>query len=125
MKNNIIKQSVLHIVAWIVGSLILSYIAFAIDGIIDLISRPFVSLLCGAFITWSSSYLYYFKAGNDLKKRANKILKWTDLVIRGMEQNKLIKVNRDKDGEPIGLHIYLKANMAAKSSTSDISVDLQ
>jgi hypothetical protein len=69
-----------------------------------------VGVLLGGLITWWFARGYYKKAGEELKIEAGKIRKLAKLICRGLEEAGLAEFSRDKDGEPSGIYINLKAS---------------
>ena len=86
-------------------------------------SNPFVSLLTGAAITWLFAWLYYKKAGDQLKIEAARLQRTTELVLRWLEaRGENVSVIRQPDGTPTGL---AHSASVMESTTATDSVDIE
>lgn len=75
-------------------------------------------VVIGGLITWLVAWLYYKKAGDELKTETGRIRKLNNLICRGLEQAKLAEFGRDKDGEISGIYVNLKVSGGGKSGES-------
>jgi len=66
-----------------------------------------VSVLIGAGIAWLATWLYYKKSGDKLMQETTELRRLTNLVLHGLEDASLVKLNRDKSGKIIGLIVEL------------------
>ena len=55
-----------------------------------------ISLFIGAAITWWVTYIYYKKAGDELKIEASRLHEQTQLILTSMEQAGLVELRREK-----------------------------
>lgn len=74
---------------------------------LNIINKPVVSIIIGGVITWFFSYIYYKKSGDKLREEAEKLERLNNLILHSMENRFGVKLNRDKNGNPIGLIIEL------------------
>ena len=47
--------------------------------------------------------VFHWLSGRHLRREAGRLQRLTNLIIRGMEEAKLVTFNRDASGEPVGL----------------------
>ncbi len=95
-----------------------------------MIWNVFLPLLFGAVITWVCSYIYYVKAGEELRFEANRlreeaseINRMTNIILRGLHNSGVIEVTW-KEGKTVGLVIKLQAKAEATTSTSKPVLDI-
>jgi hypothetical protein len=87
-------------------------------GALNFVSwRNVLSFLIGGLITFIVSWFSYMRAGKDLKKEAEELRKINTLILRGLEQQG-VDFSKDQEGNITGIMIKLKADIRAKSSTS-------
>jgi len=84
-----------------------------------------VGIIIGAVITWFISYHYYKRASDELLKEANELRKLNVLILRALENAGLAKLNRDENGNCIGLQITFSSKMRGESETSSPNLDLR
>jgi hypothetical protein len=78
-----------------------------------------VSVLIGAGIAWLAAWLYYKKSGDKLTQEATELRRLTNLVLHGLEDAGLVKLNRDPTSRKItGLIVELSTK---KSSVGGVS----
>ena len=77
-----------------------------------------VSVSIGAVVTWCVARRYYQKAGNELRQEASELRRLTALVLHGLEDAGLVKLNKDASGKPIGLIIEMSAKGSGAGSAS-------
>jgi hypothetical protein len=84
-----------------------------------------VGVFIGGIITWLVTNYYYIRAAQDLKSEASELKRLNILMLRGMENAGLVKLNRDKEGNIVGFTIELSASIRAtsKTSTANLSVE--
>jgi hypothetical protein len=58
-----------------------------------------LSILIGGFVTWLFAWIYYKKAGDELRAEARDLRSLVELAIRGIKNTKFMQVGRDKDGK--------------------------
>jgi hypothetical protein len=85
-------------------------------GLLTTILTAIVSIFAGAIITRSISEKYYKKATEDLKSEASEIVKRSNLIMRGLEEGKIVKWTRNEQGEPVGLTIQLEVHDAISAT---------
>jgi hypothetical protein len=73
-------------------------LAFGIGGIV-----------LGTLSTWYVSRFYYKKSGDDLIKEAARLRHLSNIMLNAMEDAKLVRLNRDQSGEPVGRIVELSA----------------
>jgi hypothetical protein len=63
-----------------------------------------IGVLAGGTLTWLASYIYYRKAGNELRQEANELRTLTELVLYiQLHPNAPVSAKTDKEGKIIGL----------------------
>ena len=65
------------------------------------------AVLFGAVITWYVSRFYYKKSGDQLVKEAARLRHLSTIMLNAMEDAKLVRLNRDQSGEPVGQIVEL------------------
>jgi len=74
-----------------------------------------VFLFVGAAITFLVSRYYYKRASEDLMKKASKLIKKIDLILRAMEEAGAVEWNKDEQGNIIGIVLKLSGSINIKS----------
>jgi len=69
-----------------------------------------LGVIAGGTITWLASRHYYLKAGSDLRREAAELRHLTVLILRGLEESKMVEFTKDAAGKPIGLRIELSGH---------------
>lgn len=69
-----------------------------------------VGLISGLITGFVTCLVFYVLSGRDLKKEADDLRKLNVLIIRAMENARIVAVNWDADGRPIGLIHRLDAS---------------
>jgi len=88
------------------------------------IMTTIISILIGALITWFLTYVYYKKAGEELRKEGNELRKLNTLMLRGLEDAGLAEFGRDSKGNPTTLLIKLSGEVKSSSKvTGELTVD--
>jgi len=77
-----------------------------------------IPVLIGAGVTWLAAWLYYKKAGNELRQETAKLRRLTTLVLHSLEEASLVKLRRDESGKIIGLVIYGSAKLIGEGLVS-------
>jgi hypothetical protein len=54
-----------------------------------------IGCLIGAFITWLVSWVYYKKAGDDLKQKSENLENQTRLILEALEQAGFVELKRE------------------------------
>ncbi len=67
-----------------------------------------VGLLAGGF--------FYIRAGQQLKNEAEELRKLTALILRGLEQAGIMRLNRGDDGAIVGMVVQLAGSAVGMSS---------
>ena len=75
-----------------------------------------VGVLVGILGTWLLAARYYHLAGRDLTTEAAELRRLSTLILRGLEEGGVVKLNRDASGRIIGLVIQLAASGVAGSA---------
>lgn len=88
-----------------------------IDALNSFFAQPFVSVLTGAAvgaaITWYFAWLYYRKAGDELKAEAEKLRRATDLIIYILAHpDAHVTPKYDASGNVTGLAVDMSANLS-------------
>ena len=78
---------------------------------LDNVAFVFIGIFTGAVVTWLVTWIYYRKAGNELRQEATELRRLTKLVLHGLEDAGLVKLNRDASGRIIGLIIEMSATL--------------
>jgi hypothetical protein len=76
----------------------------------------FGALLLGGLISWYFSRLYYKKSGDELRDEAARLRHLSTLMLNAMEDAKLVKLNRDQSGEPLGRIVELSAKFEGSTT---------
>ena len=80
-----------------------------------------VSVFAGGLITWLASWLYYKKAGDDLRKETELLRKANMAVVYMLEHpDANIEVRRDDAGNPIGLIVSATGHSQGTSSVRGV-----
>jgi hypothetical protein len=77
-----------------------------------------VPVLIGAGVAWLGTWLYYKKAGDQLRQEATELRRLTNLVLHGLEDAGLVELKRDTSGKIIGLMIRASAKLSGVGSLS-------
>jgi len=77
-----------------------------------------VGVLAGAIITWFFAWYYYKRAGEELNETSREIVRLTTLVLRGLEEGRLVRLTRDSSGRIAGLVLSLGGTIRGTSSAS-------
>lgn len=83
-----------------------------------------IGVVIGGIITLLVSIYFYRRASIDLKNEANKLLKSVRLILRALEEGKIVEWTKDKNGEPIGVTLKISVADGIKVE-SDVSATLQ
>jgi hypothetical protein len=72
----------------------------------DLIALSLAGLgvLATTFFFWP----YYRKGGNELRREAGELRRITKLILVGLQDAGLVRVNWDKDGRPTGVNVTIR-----------------
>jgi hypothetical protein len=65
------------------------------------------AFLLGVLVTLVCSIIPFFLSSKQLSKETKRIIKLSNLIIRGIEETGIAKFRRDENGEPIGMIIDL------------------
>ena len=86
--------------------------------------NPIVSVFTGSAITWLFAWLYYKKAGDELKVEATRLQRTTELILRWLEASgENVSVIRQPDGTPTGLaHRVSAADSVNLTDSADAEV---
>jgi len=76
------------------------------------------SVLLGAAISIGVSYYFAHRGSAELQREAERLRRQTTLILRAMEEAGLAQLNKDENGEPLGLIINLSAVSTGRSSAS-------
>lgn len=68
--------------------------------------------------TWLFAWIYYRRAGNELKNEAAELRRLSQLLLVGLQNAGLISVNWGKDGRPTGINVVLRVAAAGARATS-------
>ena len=74
------------------------------------------STLIGAVVTWLVSRCYYKKAGDELCAETQELRRFTNLILRAMENAGWVQVSRDENGKPLGLILGAQAKLTATAN---------
>ena len=85
-------------------------------GLLTTILTAVVSIFAGGIIARFISEEYYRKATEDLKSEASEILRRSTLIMRGLEEGKIVKWTKNEQGEPVGLVIQLGVQSAISAT---------
>jgi hypothetical protein len=75
-----------------------------------------IGTIIGAFVTWLVARCYYVRSSNELKSEASELRRLNILMLRGMEQEGWVKLNRDNEGNIKGFVVELSGSVEAVSS---------
>ena len=79
-------------------------------------------LIIGVGVTWLVTWLYYKKAGDKLRQEATELRWLTNLVLHGLEDAGLVKLNRDPTSRKIiGLIVELSTKRSSVGGVSKTS----
>ena len=82
----------------------------------------FVSTLAATLVsiaaTWFFAWLYYQRAGNELRQEAQELRRLTGLILVGLQNAGLVEVRWDKVGKPIGVNITLRPQAGGVTLTA-------
>ena len=85
----------------------------------ELFAIPLVSVLVGSLVTWVAAWVYYRKAGGELKAEAVKLRKATDLVLYCLSYpNAEVSPIYDAEGHVSGLAVNMSANLSGRGDLS-------
>lgn len=73
-----------------------------------------VGIVAGGFLNW----LFALRSSRELRREAERLRRQTTLILRAMEEAGLAQLNKDENGEPLGLIINLSAVSTGRSSAS-------
>lgn len=76
------------------------------------------ALLVGAAITFLVAAVFHWLNGRSLRREAERLRKLNVLTLRALEEGGIAKLNKDENGEPIGLHFVRFLNESAPASAS-------
>lgn len=74
------------------------------------------SVAVGALVTWLFAKHYYERASAQLSEEAVRLRRLNEIMLRGMEENGWIQLNRNEQGEIAGLIISASMHAAAKTT---------
>lgn len=77
-----------------------------------------LGIAAGALITWKVAKHYYERAGQDLKEEAAELRRLSVLVLRGLENARILKLNRDEKGNIKGLSVTVEIKSALHMQSS-------
>lgn len=81
-------------------------------------------VIIGGLITWVVAWLYYKKAGDELKIEADRIRRLSTFICDALEQAGLTAFKRNKDGEIAAQYVELRATGRIKlGGTGTLTVD--
>lgn len=81
-----------------------------------------VSIVVGGGITWFVAWLYYKKAGDELKKEAELLRKASMTIVYMLEHPEAnIEVSRDDAGNPTGLKVRAIGSVKAGSTVKGVA----
>lgn len=75
-------------------------------------------VLVGAAISIGVSYYFAHRGSAELRREAERLRRQTTLILRAMEEAGLAQLNKDENGEPLGLIINLSGVSTGRSSAS-------
>jgi hypothetical protein len=90
------------------------------------VATTLLSVFLGGLITWFAAWIYYKKAGDELKKETELLRKGNMAIIYMLEHpDAAVEVRRDDVGNPVGLIVsaggHAGAKIAAKGVLSDVN----
>jgi hypothetical protein len=77
-----------------------------------------VLLIVGAIIGFFIAMYFYRRSTKDLKKETEELKHYNILILKGLENAKLIELSRDSDGNIKGLNVTLKGEALGLSIVS-------
>jgi|SRR3972149_6994939 len=78
-----------------------------------------IATIIGGLITFFVAKYYYQRASNQLKIEADKLKKFNTMILRALEMNDMVELNKDpKTGEIVGFIISGKLSIKATSKAS-------
>ncbi len=79
------------------------------------VSVNWVELLIGFLLGMFGGWVLSLWAARDLRKEADKLRKLNLIVIRALEDQRMVKTIKDKDGNPTGIIVEGKASVAGEA----------
>ena len=76
----------------------------------------FVPLAVGSGITWFFAWVYYERAGRELKHESAELRRLNGILLSGLENAGLMKIARDAEGNPTG--VIVEAAASAKGTAT-------
>ena len=67
------------------------------------IGLTFLSTLAGGAITWIAAHKYYVRAAKEMEAETKYVQNLLRISLQSMEDNKMVKLNRDASGKIIGM----------------------
>ncbi len=84
----------------------------------EFMSHPLVGILAGSVVTWFFAWLYYKRAGDELRTEAQAVHMCTAAILYYMEHpDAKIEVQRDDRGRAVGLIVRAEGHAAAMKFT--------
>lgn len=75
-------------------------------------------LAVGSLITWFFAWLYYEKAGRELKQESAELRRLNQILLSGLENAGLMKIARDPEGNPTGVIVEATGHARGSSTAS-------
>ena len=77
-----------------------------------------VSMVVGGLITVAVAWVCFYAGSRQLRKHVNQLTKLINIILRSLENAGLAELNRDEEGNIVGLviHLELKENLKAKGT---------
>lgn len=83
-----------------------------------------VGIFIGGGITWLAAWIYYKKAGDELKKETALLRKANMAIVYMLEHpNAKAEVSRDAEGNPVGLIVSARGEAHGKSTAKGVMSD--
>jgi len=80
-----------------------------------------ISMVVGAAVTWLVAWLYYRRAGSELRVEAAELRRLVGIILRALEAADLAKLSRDSEGRVIG--VVLRGGNVSFAGSSSFSID--
>ncbi|MFX0090797.1 MAG: hypothetical protein ACFFBD_03455 [Candidatus Hodarchaeota archaeon] len=84
-----------------------------------------ISIAVGALVTWKVADWYYKRASKDLVKEAGDLRSLNTTILRAFENAGFAELNRDENGNIVGLVLKLSGKIRAVSKTSDAELTIK
>jgi len=90
----------------------------------ECLAHPLVSILIGSAVTWFFAWIYYKRAGDELRKEAALLQKATIAIIYFLEHpDAEIEVRRDTIGRPVGVIVSAEAHARGTSTIKGVAAN--